>query len=664
MNRERTPSQKHSEERNLWCSQIRAAPKQVYKLLFTLIVLLFYLLYSGVKGKFHQQFVYFLALTFLIAGICWLIDFGAVKSRVNFGNDWFNLIFVGGIALCLYSFHCFAFGIPLAQNQDDYSYLLMAKTFAQGRLTNPAHPMREFFDNLNIINYPTFTSKYLPAQGLVLALGILLFQSPFAGVLLSGVGGCMASFWILRAFFPPKWSFFGAFLTLTHPAIFSWILGYHFGFVACIGATLSLGALFRLSHTLKITYAAVFAVGIAILANSRPFEGLIACVPMFIFVVGWFYKQIKNQLFFRQITLKFIVPVTLILLLNFFWMAFYNYKVTGDALKLPYTVYNDQYDPIPLFLPLFSPPKVDEAYRNQLVQEYETTQITRNRLMREFHLYEFDNFYIPLLYNFINYHNSNVFMFALKKGYDNFVSFSRTSWFVYSIILLAGGCLFLTDKKFLFFSGALGFCFFADRFATYNQDHYFAPFVGYLILLITFIFFQTSNIHSILNKFVTSFALTLIIAQVFILFTDKSFTEVTFNRQDKKVQTVFEKDLYELPGEHLVLIDFSTGNYKQQGYGGRYLSITDRTYFNEPDIDNSKVVWANSLGEEKNKNLFDYFSGREIWVLGFGANKLKDGTVEPRTEGLYPQIISCGGIISEHKPELDLENTLLQLCPK
>jgi hypothetical protein len=344
-------------------------------------------------------------------------------------------------------------------------------------------------------------------------------------------------------------------------------------------------------------------------------------------------------------------------------MAYYNYKVTGDALTLPYTVYNKQYDPIPIFLPLFSPPTADEAYRNQLVQEYENTRIIRNELMREFHLYELDSFYVPLLYKFTTYHKSNVFVFVLKKAYDNFVSFSRTTWFLYSIILLAGVCLFLTDKKFLFFTGALGFCFFSVSFATYNQNHYFAPFVGYLMLLITFILYQTSKINFVTNKLITSFALAVIAAQVFVLFTEDTFTRTTSVRRHRQVQTVFERTLYEQPGKHLVLIDFPSANYRQ-GYGDRYLSITDRTYFNEPDIDHSKVVWANSLGQERNKNLFDYFSGREIWILGFGANKLEDGTPEPGTEGVYPKIISCRGTVSDHRPEPDLENKLRQLCPK
>jgi hypothetical protein len=360
--------------------------------------------------------------------------------------------------------------------------------------------------------------------------------------------------------------FYRSFFNADASGDFYWSLGYHFGFVACLAATLCLGALFRISRTPKTKYAVIFGLGVAILANSRPFEGLIACVPMFVFIVGWFYKQIKNPHFFREASVKFIVPASVILILNFTLMALYNYKVTGDALTLPYTVYNEQYDPIPLFLPLFSPPEADEAYRNQLVREYENTRITRNRLMREFHLYELESFYVPLLYKFTNYHNSNVFMFVLKKAYDNLVSFSRTTWILYSIILLAGACLFLTDKKFLFFIGALGFCFFSVSFATYNQNHYFAPFVGYLMLLITFILYRTSKINYVANKLVTAFALAVLVAQIFVLFTEDTFTRTTSVRRHRQVQSVFEKTLYQCPGRHLVLIDFSSGNYKQ-GYG-------------------------------------------------------------------------------------------------
>ncbi len=92
--------------------------EQFYKLVIALTVLLFYLLYSAIKGRFQQQSVYFLITLILIAGVCWLVDFRAVKSRVSFDNDRLNLLFVGTVALCLYLVHCSAFGTAEANRRE------------------------------------------------------------------------------------------------------------------------------------------------------------------------------------------------------------------------------------------------------------------------------------------------------------------------------------------------------------------------------------------------------------------------------------------------------------------------------------------------------------------------------------------------------------------
>ena len=157
--------------------------------------------------------------------------------------------------------------------------------------TNPTPAMWIHFESIQITLQPTYMSMYFPAQGLILAAGKVVFGHPWFGLLIVNALMCAAICWMLQAWLPPTWALLGGVIAVLRIGLFSyWINTYSGGgSIATLGAALLLGALPRFLRSPRLRDSLLMGVGIAVLALSRPYEGLLLCLPVGFVLGRWIF---------------------------------------------------------------------------------------------------------------------------------------------------------------------------------------------------------------------------------------------------------------------------------------------------------------------------------------------------------------------------------------
>src|SRR5713226_6091407 len=271
--------------------------------------------------------------------------------------------------------------VPQPEFHDEFSYLLSADTFAHGRLANPTHPMWIHFETFHVNFKPTYVAMVHPAQGLFLAAGQVIFGHPFWGLWLSVGVMCTAICWMLQGWLPPLWALLGGLLAVIRLGTFSyWADSYWGGAVAAIGGALVLGSLPRIKRQQRVRDALLLGLGLAILANSRPYEGLFFSLPVGVALLVWMVGKNSPP---RQILVRRIVlPLALVLLATLGAMAYYFWRTTGSPLQSPYLLNVQIYNPVPIFpwLPLKPVPEYHHAvmkrfYMDWCVSQYEFARL-------------------------------------------------------------------------------------------------------------------------------------------------------------------------------------------------------------------------------------------------------------------------------------------------
>jgi hypothetical protein len=484
--------------------------------------------------------------------------------------------------------------IPQPFTPDDFSFLLSADTFASGRLANPTPAMWTHFESIHITMIPTYASMYFPAQGLLLAAGKVLTGEPWFGLLCVTALMCAAICWMLQAWLPPGWALLGGMLAVLRLGLFSyWINTYTGGAsVAALGGALVLGAFPRLTRTTQLRHGLLLAAGISILLISRPYEGLLLCLPVAVALARWSLtgkRRPSPQLLLRRAA----VPLALIVAVGA-WMAYYDFKAFGNPFTPPYTLNRAQYAIEQYWM--WQPPKPEPAYRHKVMQNFyvkaELPVVTEYRtpigfvkqsLFKPFHTLEFFTF-IALLPP----------LFMLRRVLLD----KRTRFLVLCIAVLTAGMFFelvLLPHYLAPFSAA----FYAIGLQCMRHLRLWHP--------------EAKPVGAAMVRFIvlTCIAMALMRAwagSLHLALSNWPPSEWTANwygsDQLGARRAAVDNTLKKLPGRQLAIV--------------RYAPDHDPVWewvYNDANISDSKVIWAREMDAVHNAELIEFYNDRKIWLV-------------------------------------------------
>ncbi len=516
-------------------------------------------------------------------------SFGKIARR----KGW-SVLSVGLATLALRLAILPLFPIPLPFIHDDFSHLLAADTFAHGRLTNPTPAMWMHFESFHITMQPTYMSMYFPGEGLILAASKVLLGNPWFGILICSALMCGAICWMLQAWLPPTWALLGGILAVLRLGLFSyWVNTYAGGGVITgLGGALVLGALPRLMKTARFRYGIVMAIGMILLGLTRPYEGLLLCLPVAAALGHWALFG-KNRPVPAVLIRRAALPLLLIVA-AVSWLGYYDFRVFGKATTLPYTINRATYAVTPYF--------VWQSLRPQ--PHY------RHAVMREFYT-ELEDKEYPNIHSWSHY-----FPTALGRILVVILFFAGFALAPPLIMMRRA----LMDRRIRFLVLCLPVLMAGMAIEIFMLAHYLAPFTA-IFYAIGLQAMRHLRVWEPEGKPVGMTIVRLAVTVCFViagvrLFAGPLHLETVawpasgwtstwrgpghFGVQRAQI----ESQLEQVPGDQLAIVRYSSEH-----------NPLDEWVYNLADIDGSKVVWAREMDTTNNLELMRYYQNRKVWLV-------------------------------------------------
>jgi len=483
--------------------------------------------------------------------------------------------------------------IPKPFLPDDFSFLLSAETFASGRLTNPTPPMWIHFESMHISMTPTYMSMYFPAQGLILAASHVLFGNPWFGILVVTALMCAAICWMLQAWLPSSWALLGGMLAVLHLGLFSyWVNTYVASSIAALGGAMVLGAYPRIRRSLRLRYGVIMALGMVILAMSRPYEGLLLCLPVaFVLLRQFFFAKSRPSL--KLVIQRTALPLT-ILVAGASWMGYYDYRAFGNPVTPPYSVNRATYAVAPYYV--WQKQRPDPGYHHVVMRNF---------------------YYKNELPGFTHIHKPILFLpMTLFKAISGVMFFAGVILLVPLVMVRR----MLNDRRVRFLVIGIFVLSAGMIIEVFLIPHYLAPFTAafYTLGIQAMRHLRVKKIGGLpvgmtLTRLLVVLCLTMGGLRLFALPLHFSLDRVPASEWNLKW---FGPGAF--GGDRATVVDALNAQAGPQlvivRYGNHHDPM-DEWVYNSADIENSKVVWAREMNAKDDSQLIQYYKNRTVWLL-------------------------------------------------
>jgi hypothetical protein len=472
---------------------------------------------------------------------------------------------------------------PAPAVHDEFSYLLAADTFSSGRLFNPTHPMWKHFETIHVIWQPVYASKYLPAQGLLLALGQTLTGHAIVGSWIGVAAACAAILWMLQGWLPPRWALFGGMLTATHPYIVgAWGHGYWGGALTAAAGALVYGALPRLAGPRRRQNAVAFAIGLVLLAWTRPFEGFLIGTPACLWL-AWQYRpgQPGSSQSKPRKAAELAIPIATICVAGAAMLLFYNFRLTGDALKFPYMIHEETYAEIPPLLWQDLRPPVQ--HRHQVLDDFWSGWAAQAYRVAQ---------------------TPGGFITTLWLKATHLASHYTASPLAF-LLLLVPMALWRRRRRLALIAIATGFLLVGiAQISWIYTANYIAPGLCLLVLLMVQAarYLRGWRRHGPLSGRMLLRIIVLTHLAACIAAWPGFLDTPVWAQQRERIARRLDAQ----PGRNLILVQ----------YGGADVHDPHAEWvYNEADIDRAKTIWARTMGATRDAELLNYYRDRTFWLL-------------------------------------------------